>query len=59
MSTENSIIELAERYVNGQMLPDEQREFELKVQNNAYLAKIVNEFVCYTKPWLLMPRGIH
>lgn len=45
MSTENSIIELAERYVNGQMLPDEQREFELKVQNNAYLAKIVNEFV--------------
>lgn len=45
MNTDNSIIDLTERYLNGSMSKEEVEAFELKIHQNTYLAKIVNEYI--------------
>ncbi|MBK8848166.1 MAG: trypsin-like peptidase domain-containing protein [Bacteroidetes bacterium] len=45
MNTDNSIIELTERYLIGSMSKEEVEAFELKIHQNTYLAQIVNEYI--------------
>lgn len=45
MNLDETILENAERYINGTMSPEEQAKFEEKVKTDAAYARIVNEYI--------------
>ena len=45
LSSDQTILEKTERYINGQMTTEEQLSFEEKIKSDAIYSKVVNEYI--------------